>query len=75
MRRVTESPYGRSLRAMRDNDMVADSLGKNLLSLRAAMLVLGGVLAGLSGAILVGFINCGRPRRGATRRPSCCSRP
>ena len=27
---VTESPYGRSLRAMRDNDIVADSLGKNL---------------------------------------------
>ena len=39
---MTESPYGRSLRAMRDNDIVADSLGKNLLSLRAAMLVLGG---------------------------------
>ncbi|HEX3513581.1 MAG TPA: branched-chain amino acid ABC transporter permease, partial [Trebonia sp.] len=31
VRRVTESPYGRSLRAMRDNDTVADSLGKNLL--------------------------------------------
>ena len=26
LRRVTESPYGRSLRAMRDNDIVADSL-------------------------------------------------
>ncbi len=52
---------GRSLRAMRDNDLVADSLGKNLLSLRAAMLVLGGMLAGLSGAILVGFINLWAP--------------
>ena len=61
VRRVTESPYGRSLRAMRDNDIVADSLGKNLLSLRAAMLVLGGMLAGLSGAILVGFINLWAP--------------
>ncbi len=61
VRRVTESPYGRSLRAMRDNDVVADSLGKNLLSLRAAMLVLGGMLAGLSGAILVGFINLWAP--------------
>ena len=58
---MTESPYGRSLRAMRDNDIVADSLGKNLLSLRAAMLVLGGTLAGLSGAILVGFINLWAP--------------
>jgi branched-chain amino acid transport system permease protein len=61
VQRVTESPYGRSLRAMRDNDVVADSLGKNLLSLRAAMLVLGGALAGLSGAILVGFINLWAP--------------
>jgi len=61
VRRVTESPYGRSLRAMRDNDLVADSLGKNLVSMRAAVLVLGGALAGLSGAILVGFINLWAP--------------
>ena len=61
VRRVTESPYGRSLRAMRDNDLVADSLGKNLLAQRAAMLVLGGALAGLSGGILVGYINLWSP--------------
>ena len=58
---MTESPYGRSLRAMRDNDIVADSLGKNLLSLRATMLVVGGALAALSGAILVGFIDLWAP--------------
>jgi branched-chain amino acid transport system permease protein len=61
VRRVTESPYGRSLRAMRDNDLVADSLGKNLVTQRAAVLVLGGALAGLSGAILVGYINTWSP--------------
>jgi branched-chain amino acid transport system permease protein len=61
VRRVTESPYGRSLRAMRDNDLVADSLGKNLLAQRAAVLVLGGALAGLSGAVLVGYINLWAP--------------
>jgi branched-chain amino acid transport system permease protein len=61
VRRLTESPYGRSLRAMRDNDLVADSLGKNLVSMRAAVLVIGGALAGLSGAILVGFINTWSP--------------
>ena len=72
---MTESPYGRSLRAMRDNDLVADSLGKNLVSLRAAVLVLGGALAGLSGGILVGYITRGRPGRGATPRRSCCSPP
>src|SRR5260370_890424 len=34
VRRITESPYGRTLRAMRDNDRGADSLGKNPLSPR-----------------------------------------
>ncbi len=61
LRRITESPYGRSLRAMRDNDIVADSLGKNLMSLRTSVLVIGGVVAGLSGGILVGFINLWAP--------------
>jgi branched-chain amino acid transport system permease protein len=61
LRRVTESPYGRSLRAMRDNDVVADSLGKNLRVQRTSMMVLGGAIAGLSGAILVGFINLWAP--------------
>src|SRR3984957_19444667 len=61
VRRITASPYGRSLRAMRDNDVVADSLGKNLLSLRTAMLVTGGAIAGLSGGILVTYITTWSP--------------
>ena len=61
LRRITESPYGRSLRAMRDNDIVADSLGKNLRGQRTSILVLGGMIAGLSGAVLVGFINLWAP--------------
>jgi branched-chain amino acid transport system permease protein len=61
VRRITESPYGRSLRAMRDNDRVADSLGKNLLSLRTGTLVLGGAIAGLSGGILVSYITTWSP--------------
>jgi branched-chain amino acid transport system permease protein len=61
LRRITGSPYGRTLRAMRDNDIVADSLGKNLLSLRTAMLVTGGAIAGLSGGILVTYITTWSP--------------
>jgi branched-chain amino acid transport system permease protein len=61
LRRITESPYGRSLRAMRDNDVVADALGKNLLSLRTGMLVLGGAIAGLSGGVLVSYITTWSP--------------
>lgn len=59
--RITESPYGRSLRAMRDNSLVATALGKDLLSMRTAMLVLGGMAAGLSGGVLVGFITLWSP--------------
>ena len=61
VRRITESPYGRTLRAMRDNDKVADSLGKNLVALRTGVLVTGGAIAGLSGAILVSFIGVWDP--------------
>jgi branched-chain amino acid transport system permease protein len=61
VRRITESPYGRSLRAMRDNDRVAESLGKNLLALRTGVLVSGGALAALSGAILVSYIDAWDP--------------
>ncbi len=61
LRRITESPYGRSLRAMRENDIVADSLGKNLVRQRTTVLVLGGAIAGLSGGLLVGFINLWAP--------------
>src|SRR5579875_722120 len=60
--RITESPYGRTLRAMRDNDAVADSLGKDLRALRTSSLVIGGAIAGLSGGVLVGFINLWDPQ-------------
>ena len=61
LRHITESPYGRTLRAMRDNDKVADSLGKDLQSLRTGVLLLGGAIAGLSGAALVSFISVWSP--------------
>ncbi len=62
VQRITQSPYGRTQRAMRDNDLVADSLGKNLRSLRTSSLVIGGAIAGLSGGVLVGFINLWDPQ-------------
>ena len=55
-------PTDGRLRAMRDNDVVADSLGKNLRSLRTSSLVIGGAIAGLSGGVLVGFINLWDPQ-------------
>jgi branched-chain amino acid transport system permease protein len=59
--RVINSPYGRSLRAMRENELAANSLGKNSVALKMTVFVLGGAIAGLSGAILVGFITTWAP--------------
>src|SRR6201987_5680167 len=46
---------------MRDNDLVADSLGKSLLSLRTVMLVTGGGIARLGGGILVSSLTTWSP--------------
>jgi branched-chain amino acid transport system permease protein len=58
---VTSSPLGRTLRAVRDNEQAAAALGKNVAGLRMLAFVLGGVLAGISGAILVEFISAWSP--------------
>lgn len=61
VRLITESPYGRSLRAMRDDELVAGAIGKNTDRMRMTILVVGGAIGGLSGAMLVGFINLWAP--------------
>lgn len=61
VRMITESAYGRSLRAMRDDELTAGAIGKNTDKMRMAMLVVGGAIGGLSGAMLVGFINLWAP--------------
>jgi len=58
---VTSSPLGRTLRAVRDNEQAAAALGKNVTGLRMLAFVLGGVIAGVSGAILVEFISAWSP--------------
>jgi branched-chain amino acid transport system permease protein len=59
--RIANSPYGRSLRAMRENEVAAASLGKNLLAQKLTMFIVGGIMGGLSGAILVGFTTLWAP--------------
>jgi branched-chain amino acid transport system permease protein len=59
--RIVNSPYGRSLRAMRDNERAASAIGKNPVALKMTTFTVGGVLAGLSGAVLVGFITLWAP--------------
>jgi branched-chain amino acid transport system permease protein len=59
--RIVNSPYGRSLRAMREREVAAMAIGKNPVQLKMTAFIVGGVIAGLSGAILVGFIQLWAP--------------
>lgn len=51
MQMVVNSPYGRVLRAVRDDENVAQSLGKNAFSFKVQSMVIGSALAGLAGAL------------------------
>jgi branched-chain amino acid transport system permease protein len=61
VRNITESPLGRTLRAIRDNDRAAASLGKRVTRFRLLAFVIGGAIAGVSGALLVEFISAWSP--------------
>ncbi len=59
--RIVNSPYGRTLRAMREHELAATALGKNPVALKMTVFIVGGVIAALSGAMLVGFITTWAP--------------
>jgi branched-chain amino acid transport system permease protein len=61
VRRVTASPLGRAMRAMRDNENTAEAIGKNVRALRLSAFVFGGAIAAVSGAVLVLFISTWAP--------------
>jgi branched-chain amino acid transport system permease protein len=56
LRRFTTGPMGRALRALRDDETAAAAIGKDVVRLRLVVQAVGGVLAGLRGALLVAFI-------------------
>jgi len=59
--RITVSPLGRTLRAVRDNDAAAAALGKDVTRMRMFAFVVGGAIAAVSGAVLVQFIGAWAP--------------
>lgn len=54
--RLTRSPLGRALRAIRENEDTAAACGKNVFSLRLQAMVLGGILAAVGGALFIEYI-------------------
>jgi branched-chain amino acid transport system permease protein len=59
--RITGSPWGRRLRAMRENTEALEALGVNVHRESMKLYVIGGGLAALSGAVLVQFIGAWSP--------------
>ncbi|MDD9207955.1 branched-chain amino acid ABC transporter permease [Georgenia sp. 10Sc9-8] len=55
-RQVSSSPFGRVLRAIRDNEPVAVSLGKHVAAQRIAVYVFGGLLIGLVAPLYIWHI-------------------
>jgi ABC-type branched-subunit amino acid transport system permease subunit len=56
LQRLVNSPFGRALEAVRDDEEVAESLGKPVFKLRLIALVVSGALVGLAGAYLAHYI-------------------
>jgi branched-chain amino acid transport system permease protein len=57
MRRVTRSPFGRSLLASRENAVVAESIGKHTYSLRLKAFVFSSFFLGVAGAFYVWYLS------------------
>jgi branched-chain amino acid transport system permease protein len=55
--RLAGSPWGRTMRAIRDDEAAAASLGKDANSFRIQAFVLGATLMGISGALYAGFVS------------------
>lgn len=55
MHRLTTSPFGRVLGAVRDDELGAKTLGKNALKARMISFAIGGAIAGLSGGLFAMF--------------------
>jgi ABC-type branched-subunit amino acid transport system permease subunit len=59
--RLTSSPWGRRLRAMRDNPAALEALGVDVGRESLKVFTVGGAVAGLSGGVLVQFIGAWAP--------------
>lgn len=57
LERMVNSPWGRVLMAIREDEIAASSIGKNAFSYRLQSFVIGCMLMGLSGALYASFIN------------------
>jgi branched-chain amino acid transport system permease protein len=56
VRRLVRSPYGRVLKAIREDEKFAQSLGKNVNCYKIQVFVLGGMLAAIAGTLYAHYV-------------------
>ena len=61
-RRVANAPYGRILRAIREDPTIVSSLGHDVLRYRVRAFVLGAGVAGLAGSLWAGYLGSIAPQ-------------
>lgn len=53
--RLTRQPFGRTLQAIRDDEIAAQSLGKDTIAFKRTAFTIGGALAAVAGALFAGY--------------------
>jgi branched-chain amino acid transport system permease protein len=56
IKRITISPFGKVLEAMRDNELVVRVLGKNVFKMKSLVLIISAFFAGISGSLYAHYI-------------------
>ena len=56
-RHLTRSPFGRALKVVREDEYVAQALGKNALAFKIRAVMVGSILAGLAGSLWAHYIS------------------
>ena len=62
MVRLVGSSFGRSLKAIREDEVAAEAMGINLYRTKITSFVIGSAMAGLGGGLLAGFLGSIDPR-------------
>jgi ABC-type branched-subunit amino acid transport system permease subunit len=55
MSRITRSPLGRTFRSIREDDVVAAALGKNVMRMQLKSMLIGSFYAGIGGGLIMQF--------------------
>jgi len=58
---LASSPYGRAMRAIREDEVAAEALGKDRSKHKAQALMLGSAMAGLAGGLYAQYLHCVLP--------------